>query len=261
LYIDDAAHANAAPRTTDDMIARHLSPALTCAGFAAATVHALPALSVHVAPVARALGVRRDLDDPRGVALTFDDGPHPQGTPAVLHALDDAGAVATFFLVGEQVERDPGLAAEIAAAGHEIALHCRRHRNLLRLTPAQLRDDLLRAEDTIVLATGRVPALYRPPYGVLTAAALVLARRRGWEPVLWSRWGRDWRARATATSVTTEAAAGLRGGEIVLLHDADHYGAAGCWRATAGALPGILDRIQGAGRTPVQASFSASRGT
>ena len=66
--------------------------------------------------------------EPRGVGLTFDDGPHPQGTPATLDALSAAGATATFFLVGEQVARWPGLAAEIAAAGHEIGLHGYRHR-------------------------------------------------------------------------------------------------------------------------------------
>ena len=70
------------------------------------------------------------------MALTFDDGPHPQGTPAVLSALAAHGARATFFLVGEQVERRPALAREVHDAGHEVALHCHRHRNALRLTPA-----------------------------------------------------------------------------------------------------------------------------
>ena len=69
----------------------------------------------------------------RGYALTFDDGPHAQGTPAVLEMLARAGVRATFFLVGEQVRRDPALAREIVAAGHGVGLHCDRHRNLLRL--------------------------------------------------------------------------------------------------------------------------------
>ena len=69
------------------------------------------------------------------MALTFDDGPHPQGTPTILEILREHGAVATFFLAGEQVARRPELAAEIVAAGHRVELHCHRHRNQLRLTP------------------------------------------------------------------------------------------------------------------------------
>jgi hypothetical protein len=72
-----------------------------------------------------------------------------------------------------------------------------------------------------------------------------------WEPVLWSRWGRDWRADATGDSVASNATRALRGGEIVLLHDADHYGDPGCWRATAAALPRIIDLARGKGLTPV----------
>ena len=85
----------------------------------------------------------------------------------MLDALEAAGATATFFLVGEQVERFPEVAAEIGARGHEIALHCHRHRSLFRLTPRQLRDDLVRAVAAIGEATGRSPELYRPPYGLL----------------------------------------------------------------------------------------------
>ena len=76
------------------------------------------------------------------MALTFDDGPHPAGTPAVLGVLERAGARATFFLVGEQVRRDPALAREIVAAGHAVALHGDRHRCQLRLTPRALDEDL-----------------------------------------------------------------------------------------------------------------------
>src|SRR5919204_6378424 len=89
-----------------------------------------------VAPIApwaaAALGVPRRIPSLGAVALTFDDGPHPEGTPAALEALAATGARATFFLVGEQVERNPALAAEIAAAGHGVASHGHVHRNQLR---------------------------------------------------------------------------------------------------------------------------------
>lgn len=195
-------------------------------------------------PLRRPLGIQDRIDAADAVALTFDDGPHPQGTPAVLELLAAAGATATFFLVGEQVERRPALAAEIAAAGHEVSLHCHRHRNLLRLTPAQVRADLERAATVIAEATGRVPRLYRAPYGLFSAASLVLARRRGWRPLLWTRWGRDWEQRSTPASIAAHVTRGVHAGDIVLLHDADFYSAPESWRTTAAALPPILEELE-----------------
>ena len=147
------------------------------------------------------------------------------------------------------MRRDPALAAEIVAAGHDVGVHCDRHRNLLRLSPAQVREDLTRADAAIVAATGRTPRLYRPPYGVLTTAGLVHARRRGWQPLLWTRWGHDWRARATPGSIASEATADLRGGEVVLLHDADHYSAPGSWQRTVASLSRVIEAIERAGLT------------
>ncbi len=218
-------------------------PLLT--GMAAlACVYWLPGAAVIFPPVRLALGVQNRLGAGDGVLLTFDDGPHAEGTPAVLELLRQADVRATFFLVGEQVERRPTLAAEIASAGHEIAIHCHRHRSLLRLTPSQVRDDLRRAHGAITEATGRKPRRYRPPYGILNGAALVLARSYGWKPTLWSRDTRDWHKRATAASVAERATRGLRGGDVILLHDADHYSVPGSWRRTVAALPRILEAIE-----------------
>ncbi|MDQ2968927.1 MAG: polysaccharide deacetylase family protein [Actinomycetota bacterium] len=177
-----------------------------------------PAAAPVVPPLAKALRIPLRIRHDSGVALTFDDGPHPQGTPAVLELLRAAGATATFFLVGEQVERWPAVAAEIAAAGHEIALHGHRHQLLLRRTPAALREDLDHAGEVIAAATGFRPTCYRPPYGVFSAGGLALVRRRGWASLLWSRWGRDWEARATGAGVARHATAHLRAGDVVLLH-------------------------------------------
>ncbi len=209
----------------------------------AAAVWSAPAGAPFMPPLAEVLGIRTRLARSRGVALTFDDGPHIAGTPAVLGELDRAGASATFFLVGEQVERYPALAAEIAAAGHEVALHGYRHRLLLRRTTRSLEHDLDRAADVIQDATGRVPVCYRPPYGVFSLGALGLVRRNGWRPMLWSRWGRDWSARSTPADIARRATAGLRAGDVVLLHDADHYSASDSWRRTVAALPAIVESV------------------
>jgi peptidoglycan/xylan/chitin deacetylase (PgdA/CDA1 family) len=204
----------------------------------AALTWPVPALSAVVPAIARAYDVQCDRPGAALPLLTFDDGPHPQGTPAVLGRLDALGAKALFFLVGEQVDRDGGLAREVLARGHEIGLHCQRHRNLLRVSPAGFRADLDRAHAAISTATGVEPRLYRPPYGILTTATLPELERRGWTLLLWTRWGRDWTRRATPQTISERVLRGgpLGPGDVVLLHDSDAYSAPGSWQATVAAL-------------------------
>src|SRR5215211_7525946 len=207
--------------------------------------HAAPASAAVSAGVRRALGVRGSVAR-RAVALTFDDGPHPEGTPAVLDHLAARGVTATFFLVGEQVERRPALASEIVAAGHAVALHGHTHRSHLRLRPREVAGDLERGAAALACVTGREARLHRPPYGHYSASSLRVVRDAGLEPVLWSRHGRDWSRRATPESIL-ERLRGVSTGEVVLLHDADHYAAPGSWRRTAAALPRLLDALGAAG--------------
>jgi peptidoglycan-N-acetylglucosamine deacetylase len=222
--------------------------ALAGAGLgAAAAVHAGPALAPVVPALGRSLGTVLSEADLDGVALTFDDGPHPQGTPAMLETLREAGAQATFFLAGEQVERRPALVAEIVAAGHRVELHCHRHRNQLRLAPRSLLADAERGRAAIEEAGGQAIADYRPPYGIFSAAGLRAVRARGWRPVLWSQWGRDWTRRATPASIARKATVTVGAGDILLLHDADYYSAPGSWVRTAAALPIILEELEARG--------------
>jgi peptidoglycan/xylan/chitin deacetylase (PgdA/CDA1 family) len=230
--------------------------ALAAIGLAGAAGWTWPAPAPLVPGIAERLGIPCRLASATGVALTFDDGPHPEGTPAVLEALDAAGATATFFLVGEQVERWPEVAARIAEAGHEVGIHGYIHRLLLRRRVSSLASDLDRAYDVIAAATGSEPSLYRPPYGVFSSGALRLVRQRGWQPLLWSTWGRDWGARETPEAIAQRAVRRLRGGDVVLLHDADHYSAPDSWRRTAAALPLIFEAVGALGLPFVPASHS-----
>jgi peptidoglycan/xylan/chitin deacetylase (PgdA/CDA1 family) len=208
---------------------------------------ALPAPAAHVPPLCDALGLeRRAAVGADGVALTFDDGPHPRGTPAILDVLAAHGATATFFVVGEQVRRHPGIIEEVVAAGHRLAVHGDRHVCQLRRSPRALVADADRCAALVQDVQPGPVTHWRAPYGIFSAVALPLGRRRGWTPLLWSAWGRDWRARATPADVARRVA-GAGPGDVVLLHDADTYSARDSWQVTAAALPRILDGFGGRG--------------
>ncbi len=197
---------------------------------------------------AAGLRVQRTLgtgtDTPNVVALTFDDGPHPEGTPRVLEILDHAGARATFFVIGEQVQRRPELAARIVAAGHAIALHGHRHVLQLRLSARELNADLTRGARAIEDATGQAPAWHRPPYGIYSPAGLRAARDHGLRPLLWSRWGKDWRKFTTPERIARRITANIAPGDVILLHDADFYSARNSHRRTAQALELIVTELK-----------------
>jgi peptidoglycan/xylan/chitin deacetylase (PgdA/CDA1 family) len=181
------------------------------------------------------------LGRPGHIALTFDDGPDPDGTPAVLEVLDRLGATATFFMLGAQVARYPQVAAAVVAAGHEAAVHGFSHRNHLARGPVEVSHDVARAVAVVTTATGTRPTWFRPPYGVLTSASLIAARHAGLRPVLWTAWGRDWEDRSPA-QVAATVRRQLPSGGTVLLHDSDcTTPVAGSWRATVAALPQVAE--------------------
>ena len=184
---------------------------------------------------------------PGGVALTFDDGPDPLGTPAVLDALDAAGEVkATFFLVGEQLMRHHALARECAARGHELALHCFEHRDHDTLRPQEARDDIARALGSFEAATGRRPRFYRPPYGRFSQASYDACLHLGLEPVYWSAWGMDWEP-LPAERVAELVIRDLDDGAIVLLHDSPRYAHRPDATPTAEAIAAIASHAADAG--------------
>jgi peptidoglycan-N-acetylglucosamine deacetylase len=204
-------------------------------------VHAVPALA-GVSP----FGVRFTpaivgRGRPDHVALTFDDGPDPASTPAFLAELDRLGWRATFFMLGTMARRAPALVAEVAAAGHEVAVHGDEHRNMLRRTPRSAAADIRRCRDVLAEQTGVAPAWFRPPFGILSYGALRGAKRVGLATVLWTTWGRDWRREATPESVSVDVLRRYVAGGTVLLHDSDCESYPGSWRSALGALAPLAD--------------------
>jgi peptidoglycan/xylan/chitin deacetylase (PgdA/CDA1 family) len=175
------------------------------------------------------------LDEER-VALTFDDGPDPDGTPAVLDALDALDLKATFFMVGEQVKAAPALAREVATRGHDVGLHGGTHASQRDLEDWKVKDEMAYGLGTLEVATGRRPTRFRPPYGVFSEAGYEACGALKLEPVYWSAWGMDWET-ISAERIADIATRDLDPGAIVVLHDSARYGHRDDVSATVAALP------------------------
>ncbi len=163
---------------------------------------------------------RRGSRSGRRLALTFDDGPDPDFTPRVLDLLGREGVRGTFFLVGERAARAPGVVRAIAAAGHEIGNHTWSHTNLWTCGPRRTESEIRRSHETLADLSGRVPALFRPPWGAVNAAMFPALRRVGARCVFWSIQPEGLRpidARTQAARVVRRA----HPGAIVDLHDAE----------------------------------------
>ena len=213
----------------------------------ATAVHAVPALA-GVSP----FGIRFTpalvgRGRPGHVALTFDDGPDPASTPAFLAELDRLGWQATFFMLGDMARRAPGLVAEVAAAGHEIAVHGDEHKNMLRRGPRATADDIRRCRDTLAELSGTTPRWFRPPFGILSYGAVRGARKSDLRTVLWTTWGRDWRKEATPETVRADVLRRYVDGGTVLLHDSDCESYPGSWRSALGALALLADTFAARG--------------
>lgn len=181
-------------------------------------------------------GARAFVFSERAVALTFDDGPHPANTPAILDILEEYDARATFFVLGEQAERHPEIIARMIDEGHEVAHHTHTHPHVDRLRESSLlreMDDCL----TVLEAQGVTPSWYRPPRGKFTARQATFAAERGMKVALWARCFERTRFESADELATTLARETQRG-EIILAHDG-----LGDRSMTVEALPMYLDAL------------------
>jgi len=157
----------------------------------------------------------------RVVALTFDDGPRPPFTDAILDVLRDQGIVATFFLVGENVERHPELARRIVREGHAVGNHGWAHRALDKLSAEEAHYEISRGARAIRQATGVQPGIFRPPFGALDSRIRGpegIAADHGQTLVMWSVETRDWATRSPR-AVAVGTLREVEPGAVVLLHD------------------------------------------
>ncbi len=153
----------------------------------------------------------------RELALTFDDGPEPLYTTLLLDTLDQLGLKATFFLIGQRVEQFPYLARDIVAAGHELGNHSFHHRNLARMNPVQVDEELLATQVAIEQATGVTPRYFRPPGGRYNATVLRVAASRQLITVFWTDNPADY-LQFPERTLEARVLGRVGGGGILLLH-------------------------------------------
>ncbi|PIC68168.1 polysaccharide deacetylase family protein [Sporosarcina sp. P21c] len=161
--------------------------------------------------------ITQQLDERKGIALTFDDGPHPVYTMQLLDLLKRYQIKATFFVLGQNVRQYPNVVERMHKEGHQIGIHHDRHTSSWLLTPSQLSHEIKETHRAIVNVTGESPILYRPPWGLLNAATLFVTKP--YQIILWSHVFQDWKIESCKSGLLK----GLRNtpaeGSIVLLHD------------------------------------------
>jgi peptidoglycan/xylan/chitin deacetylase (PgdA/CDA1 family) len=186
------------------------------------------------------------------VALTFDDGPHPETTRRVLALLSETGATATFFVVGSKAERHPDVVREIVRGGHEVALHGYSHDRLysLRGVP-RLRADIARGMAALAACSVK-PVMFRPPVGFVSHAVALAVEASGLRLAGHSTRALDGLAGAKPDAVLRRAKAGLRDGAVLLLHDAAERG--GHEPASLTILSELLAEVKRRGLRPVSMS-------
>lgn len=164
------------------------------------------------------LGSVRATRSGQGVCVTFDDGPDPVVTPALLALLAEHRASSTFFLLLTQCRERPDLVRDIVDQGHEVALHGVDHRRITTMSLREAERYLLGARRELEDLTGVPVNLYRPPYGAQSIVSFRAARRAGLTVVVWSNDAADWEDRP-ARDVATDGLRQLRAGSILLLHE------------------------------------------
>lgn len=158
-------------------------------------------------------------DAARSLYLTFDDGPHPDHTPALLDLLAEHGAKASFFLVGREVERHDALARRIASEGHTLGNHSYSHPRFEALTLDEQLEEIERTQRLLTCIDGRSRHAFRPPRGVLTGAMLASLVRRRHRIDYWSYDSLDYSRRPVPELLETIQRHPPRGGDIILMHD------------------------------------------
>lgn len=190
--------------------------------FALALYTVIPTLLVKVFSV----GVYKKGEKPNTIALTFDDGPNPRFTPQLLDLLKKHKITATFFVVGVNAKKHPGIIKRISEEGHEIGVHNFKHTSNWLLSPLAYQRNLTKSIDIINRVTGKRPIYYRPPWGHFNFFTLFF--RQNLKVIMWSHISRDWKLHTSEMELYEKLKQVDTTGDFMLLHDCGETFGADC---------------------------------
>ena len=153
-----------------------------------------------------------------GIHLTFDDGPHPTATPAVLNILRERNIQATFFFLGQNVQQYPDIARQVATEGHDIGNHSYSHTNLLFKDEAFIQKEIIQTEEILESNLGKRTRYFRPPYGYFNLTILNVLKEIGSTCVLWNIDSKDYRSKRQS-DMERRVVPHTSNGSIFLFHD------------------------------------------
>ena len=180
------------------------------------------------------------------IALTFDDGPYPPYTQKLLNVLAEKHVHATFFMVGENAAKHPELVREVQSAGHLVALHAGYHKDLLKLSPDEVRSNIAYGKSTLEGITGTQLHFMRPPHGFKDWSVISVIENAGLLTTNWSIIPRDW-TNPGAQVITDRVLEKAEPGAIVLLHDGDSPKNKAPREQTIEAVAAIIDKLRAQG--------------
>lgn len=191
--------------------------------------------------------VRQGADKPY-IAITFDDGPHPQYTPKILEILKEKQVPATFFMVGRHILKYPDIAMRVRAEGHDVGNHTFSHRDMVAVSRKTILKEVNDADTAIRKILGIRTKLFRPPRGLLSAAAKKLLVENGYKVAYWTVSAQDWR-RDTPKTMVKRILRHIRYGGIILFHDSGALlrSEGGRRACTIEALPMVIDELRAGG--------------
>jgi peptidoglycan-N-acetylglucosamine deacetylase len=172
-----------------------------------------------------------------GIHLTFDDGPHPTATPAIINILSERNILATFFFIGQNVQQYPDIAKQVALEGHQIGNHSYSHTNLFFKDKSFVQKQIIQTEEILELNLGKRTRFFRPPYGYFNLTILNVLKEIESTCVLWSIDSKDYRSEKQS-DVERRVLNNLSNGSISLFHD-NKYTA----KNLQTYLPSLLDTL------------------
>lgn len=152
------------------------------------------------------------------VALTLDDGPHEVKTEKILAVLDKYKVKATFFVIGQNAEKNPQLVKKAAELGHEIGNHTYDHKSIYKLSGEILCEDVEKCSNVIKGITGKKPKLFRPPEGFMNDTIASAVAENGYDVILWKVDTYDWKGKSAA-EIASNVIRSVKSGDIILMHD------------------------------------------